>query len=109
MDDNLFKQIEEAKADLEKILAGSWKEDIEIARAAVQLSLSQVDSIKINLERLIVREQVAPGRVAVIVPSTGREGQAVADPYYGDETNFETTWADVSAGARGLLRLIAGN
>ena len=41
-----------AKADLEKILAGSWKEDIEIARAAVQLAESQVESIKINLERL---------------------------------------------------------
>jgi HlyD family secretion protein len=44
-----------AKADLEKILAGSWKEDIEIARASVQLAMSQVDSIKINLDRLIVR------------------------------------------------------
>jgi HlyD family secretion protein len=44
-----------AKADLERILAGSWKEDIEIARAAVQLALSQVETIKINLERLIVR------------------------------------------------------
>ena len=44
-----------AKADLEKIMAGTWKEDIEIARAAVQLAESQVESIKINLERLIVR------------------------------------------------------
>ena len=44
-----------AQADLERILAGSWKEDIEIARAAVQLAQSQVESIKINLERLIVR------------------------------------------------------
>ena len=44
-----------AKADLEQILAGSWKEDIEIARAAVQLAQSQVESIKISLERLIVR------------------------------------------------------
>ena len=44
-----------AKADLEKILAGSWKEDIEIARAAVELAESQVATIKTNLERLIVR------------------------------------------------------
>ena len=44
-----------AKSDLERILAGAWKEDIEIARAAVQLAQSQVESIKINLERLIVR------------------------------------------------------
>jgi multidrug resistance efflux pump len=44
-----------AKADLERVLAGSWKEDIEIARAAVQLAQSQVDNIKTNLERLTVR------------------------------------------------------
>ena len=44
-----------AKADLEKILAGTWKEDIEIARPPVQLAESQVESIKTNLERLIVR------------------------------------------------------
>jgi len=38
----------------------------------------------------------------------GREGQAVADPYYGGEQHFDTTWADVSAGARALARKIAG-
>ena len=44
-----------AKADLERVLAGTWKEDIAVARAAVQLAASQVDSIKTNLERLTVR------------------------------------------------------
>jgi HlyD family secretion protein len=44
-----------AKADLERVLAGTWKEDIEVARAEVQLAQSQVDSIKTSLERLIVR------------------------------------------------------
>jgi multidrug resistance efflux pump len=44
-----------AKADLERILAGSWKEDIEIARAAVRLAQSQVDTIQTNLGRLTVR------------------------------------------------------
>jgi multidrug resistance efflux pump len=44
-----------AKADLERILAGSWKEDVEIARAAVQMAQSQVDNIKTSLERLTVR------------------------------------------------------
>ena len=44
-----------AKADLERILAGTWKEDIEVARAAVQLAQSQVEAIKTNLERLTVR------------------------------------------------------
>ncbi len=32
----------------------------------------------------------------------GREGQAVADPWFGDEAGFETTWADVTAAARAL-------
>jgi HlyD family secretion protein len=44
-----------AQADLERMLAGSWKEDIEIAKAAVLLAQSQVDTIKTELERLTVR------------------------------------------------------
>jgi HlyD family secretion protein len=44
-----------AKAELERVLAGTWKEDIEVAKAAVRLAQSQVDSIKISLDRLIVR------------------------------------------------------
>ena len=39
----------------------------------------------------------------------GREGEAVADPYYGDEAHFETTWNDVSEGARALVRRIGGD
>jgi protein-tyrosine phosphatase len=31
-----------------------------------------------------------------------RAGQAVADPYYGDEAGFETSWTDVRAAARAL-------
>lgn len=37
----------------------------------------------------------------------GREGQAVADPYYGDEAGFDLTWSEVTAGAHGLARHIA--
>lgn len=33
----------------------------------------------------------------------GREGQSVADPYYGDASDFERTWAEVSQGAKGLI------
>ncbi|MCE4224111.1 low molecular weight phosphotyrosine protein phosphatase [Methylobacterium sp. C25] len=33
----------------------------------------------------------------------GRSGEAVADPYYGDEAGFETTWGDVTEGARALV------
>lgn len=32
----------------------------------------------------------------------GREGQALADPWYGDEAGFVDTWTDVSAAARTL-------
>ncbi len=32
----------------------------------------------------------------------GREGQSVADPYFGGAAGFDQTWADVTAGARGL-------
>lgn len=38
----------------------------------------------------------------------GREGQAIADPYYGGPEGFERTWEEVTAGARGLVaRLLA--
>jgi protein-tyrosine phosphatase len=37
----------------------------------------------------------------------GREGEAVADPYYGGEAGFEVTWADVSAGAKGFAARLA--
>jgi protein-tyrosine phosphatase len=38
----------------------------------------------------------------------GREGQAVADPYYGGEEHFDVAWSDVTEGAKGLARRIAG-
>ena len=34
----------------------------------------------------------------------GRHGQAVADPYYGDQDEFEVTWADVTSAAQRLAR-----
>lgn len=37
----------------------------------------------------------------------GRKGEAVADPYYGEETGFDVAWADVTIGTQGLLRRIA--
>jgi protein-tyrosine phosphatase len=32
----------------------------------------------------------------------GREGEPVADPYYGDDDDFDITWRDVAEGARAL-------
>lgn len=37
----------------------------------------------------------------------GREGEAVADPYYGGEVDFDAAWADAVEGARALARKIA--
>ena len=33
----------------------------------------------------------------------GREGQAVADPYYGNDSGFETTWRQVSEAADAIV------
>jgi protein-tyrosine phosphatase len=37
----------------------------------------------------------------------GREGQAVADPYYGGDAHFDETWHDATAGARALASKLA--
>lgn len=37
----------------------------------------------------------------------GREGEAVADPYYGEAEHFDVTWTDVVEGAKALARKLA--
>ncbi len=37
----------------------------------------------------------------------GREGEPVADPYYGDAGHFDVTWMDVTVGAEAFARRIA--
>ena len=37
----------------------------------------------------------------------GREGQPVADPYYGHDAHFDTAWAELTVGVRALARKIA--
>jgi len=54
-----------------------------------------------NLRRLAPPDATA--RLSLLLDHVpGREGQAVADPWFGDEAGFDATWADVSAGARAL-------
>ena len=38
----------------------------------------------------------------------GREGQDVADPYYGKDEGFDQTWAEVTEAARALVRKLQG-
>ena len=37
----------------------------------------------------------------------GREGEAVADPYHGDDSHFDVTWQDVTEAARALADRLA--
>ncbi|HEV2746527.1 MAG TPA: low molecular weight protein-tyrosine-phosphatase [Allosphingosinicella sp.] len=59
-----------------------------------------------NLRRL--RPADATAELSMLLDHVeGREGQAVADPYYGEADHFDETWADVAEGAKGLARRIA--
>jgi len=61
-----------------------------------------------DLERM--RPSGAKARLSLLLDHVpGREGQPVADPYYGDDTHFDAAWADVAAGARELARKIAAD
>lgn len=39
----------------------------------------------------------------------GRQGQAVADPWFGDAAGFDATWADVSAAARAIVERLSND
>jgi protein-tyrosine phosphatase len=59
-----------------------------------------------DLERL--RPADGKARLSLLLDHVeGRHGQAVADPYHGDDSHFDAAWDDVSAGAEGLARRIA--
>jgi protein-tyrosine phosphatase len=60
-----------------------------------------------DLERL--RPADGTARLSLLLDhAEGRQGQAVADPYYGDDSHFDVAWTDVSLGAEALARKIAG-
>lgn len=59
-----------------------------------------------DLERL--RPADGKARLSLLLDHVeGRQGQAVADPYYGDDSHFDSAWDEVSAGAGALARRIA--
>ena len=59
-----------------------------------------------DLERL--RPADGKARLSLLLDHVdGRQGQAVADPYYGDDSHFDAAWDEVSAGAEALARRIA--
>ena len=51
-----------------------------------------------------IRPNDATARLSLLLDHVeGRAGEPVADPYYGHADGFETTWKDVTAGAKALL------
>ncbi len=59
------------KADLARLQAGSWKEDIEVAQAACDQARSQVESTRVMLDRLTVRA-LADGEVLQVNVRVGQ-------------------------------------
>jgi protein-tyrosine phosphatase len=56
-----------------------------------------------------IRPESASAELGLLLDHVpGREGQPVADPYWGNTAHFEITWADVTLGARGLIRRLIG-
>jgi DNA helicase II / ATP-dependent DNA helicase PcrA len=69
--------LEAAYAVLERPVPGARPGgELELWRCANDRA--QAQSVARDIERLIARESVAPGRIAVLVPDATREGQAVA-------------------------------
>ena len=62
-----------------------------------------------NLAALVrMRPRSARAQMSLLLDhASGREGQAVADPYHGEEEQFDATWSDVVQGARGLARTLS--
>lgn len=63
-----------------------------------------------NLRDLMrLRPGGARARLSLLLDHVpGRSGEDVADPYYGDARGFEATWAEVRAGAAGLVGTLLG-
>ena len=76
------------------------------AKAADFTQFSHVFALdQSNLANLV---RIAPAghtaRLALLLDLIpGREGQSVADPWYGEEEDFLVTWDEVSAAARNLV------
>jgi protein-tyrosine phosphatase len=65
----------------------------------VALDLQNMSNLK------AVRPADAGAKLSLLLDHVpGREGQPVADPYYGDESHFDETWRDVTEGARALAQ-----
>lgn len=82
------------------------------ARQVVEADFTSFTHIlALDGENLRHLRQLAPkgttAEIALLLDMVpGREGQAVADPYYGGAEGFAQTWADVTAAAEALVARI---
>ncbi len=66
-----------------------------------------LDSYNLS-DLLALRPRDSRARISLLLDhADGRAGEAVADPYYGDDADFDAAWADIAAGVRGLAQTIA--
>jgi len=78
------------------------------ARKVTRADFDRFDHIlALDGENLAELERLRPvdsrARLSLLLDHVpGREGQAVADPYYGGDSHFDTTWHDVTDAARSL-------
>lgn len=96
------------------------------ARNAVDLNGHRAQQVKpahftqydhiIALDRSNLRDLMAmapddaSARVSLLLDYVpGRAGESVADPYHGDDRDFDRTWRDVSTGAAALVRKLASD
>ncbi|WP_166041530.1 low molecular weight protein-tyrosine-phosphatase [Sphingosinicella sp. YJ22] len=74
-------------------------EDFHVFDQIVALDLQNLA----NLEAM--RPAGAKAELSLLMDHVpGREGQAVADPYYGEDSLFDATWREVTEGAAALAR-----
>ena len=69
--------------------------------------------LALDVDNLVNLRQLAPSdskaKISLLLDLVpGRQGEAVADPYYGDDAGFDVTWRDVEQAAKALVaRLMA--
>lgn len=82
------------------------------ARQVEQADFHAFDHIiALDLQNLADLQSMRPAdaraRLSLLLDHVpGREAEGVFDPYYGDASGFAETWADVKAGAAGLVALL---
>ena len=100
-----------------RAIAAARRGGVDISRLrARKVSRSDFDRfdhiLALDDENLADLEKLRPAgtraRLSLLLDHVpGREGQAVADPYYGGDSHFDATWRDVTEAARALARKLA--